>query len=82
MKPIEQLDALREFLSHHLTLRGLEEFESYLEHFTKLETREASARAIMQKFVGKVDTGIARGTETYRTRSKETYREMKAWLEE
>ena len=33
----EMLDALREFLSHHLTLRGLEEVEGYLEHFVKLE---------------------------------------------
>ena len=40
----------------------------------ELEARETSARAIMEKFVNKVDTGIAR--------SKETYREMKAWLEE
>lgn len=40
----------------------------------QIEAREASARAIMEKFVNKVDTG--------RARSKETYREMKAWLEE
>ncbi len=38
------------------------------------EKRLASARAIMEKFVGKVDSGTAR--------NKETYREMKAWLEE
>jgi len=36
--------------------------------------RLASARAIMQKFVGKVDRGVARSTETYA--------EMKQWMEE
>jgi len=40
----------------------------------KLEAREASARAIMEKIVNKVDTGRARSTETYA--------EMKAWMEE
>ena len=39
-----------------------------------LEARLASARAIMLKFVGKVDRGMAK--------SVETYAEMKAWLEE
>ncbi len=34
----------------------------------------ASARSIMEKFVFKVDTG--------RARSKETYAEMKEWLED
>ena len=33
----------------------------------------ASARAIMQRFVDKVDSGLARSTETYR--------EMKQWME-
>ena len=45
----------------------------YLE-FDDTRPKLASARAIMQKFVSKVDTGTARSTETYR--------EMKAWLEE
>ena len=36
--------------------------------------RLASARAIMQKFVDKVDSGLARSTETYA--------EMKQWMEE
>ena len=36
--------------------------------------RVANARAIMEKFVNKVDTGMARSTETYA--------EMKAWLED
>ena len=35
---------------------------------------EASARAIMQKFVDKVDSGLARSTETYA--------EMKQWMED
>ena len=39
-----------------------------------LEARLASARAIMQKFVDKVDRGMAR--------SIETYAEMKQWMEE
>ena len=34
----------------------------------------ASARAIMQKFVDKVDSGLARSTETYA--------EMKQWMED
>ena len=38
------------------------------------ESRLASARAIMQKFVDKVDRGMARSTETYA--------EMKEWLDE
>ena len=47
----------------------------YVDYAEMLEdTRLASARAIMEKFVNKVDTG--------RARSKETYAEMKAWLEE
>ena len=36
--------------------------------------REASARAIMEKFVGKVDRGMAK--------SVETYAEMKEWLDD
>ena len=44
---------------------------------TKLRQLKASldsARAIMQKFVDKVDSG--------RARSKETYAEMKEWLDD
>lgn len=40
----------------------------------ELEARLASARAIMEKFVGKVDRGMAK--------SVETYAEMTEWLEE
>ena len=36
--------------------------------------RLTTARAIMEKFIFKVDSGMAR--------SKETYAEMKEWLEE
>ena len=45
----------------------------YLE-FDDTRPKLASARAIMLKFVGKVDCGMAK--------SVETYSEMKAWLEE
>ena len=40
----------------------------------ELEAKNEAARAIMQKFVGKVDRGMAR--------SIETYAEMKQWMEE
>ena len=40
----------------------------------QLEKGNASARAIMQKFVDKVDRGTARSTETYA--------EMKQWMED
>ena len=46
----------------------------FADKVAKLEARLASARAIMEKFVNKVDTGRARSTETYR--------EMKQWMEE
>ena len=46
----------------------------YLGRAQKAESKNASARAIMQKFVDKVDRGIAR--------SIETYAEMKQWMEE
>ena len=36
--------------------------------------RNEAARAIMQKFVDKVDSGLARSTETYA--------EMKEWLDD
>ncbi len=42
------------------------------QYIKEIQRRLASARAIMEKFVNKVDTG--------RARSKETYTEMKAWL--
>jgi len=46
----------------------------YLGRAQKAEAKNASARAIMQKFVDKVDSGLARSTETYG--------EMKEWLDE
>ena len=49
-------------------VRGKEEV------IAKQENKLASARAIMQKFVDKVDRGMAR--------SIETYAEMKQWMEE
>jgi len=44
------------------------------EEAERLEEREDQARAIMQKFVDKVDRGMAR--------SVETYAEMKQWMED
>ena len=43
-------------------------------HIAQLKEENASARAIMQKFVDKVDRGMARSTETYA--------EMKEWLDD
>ncbi len=47
----------------------------YVEELNKVLAKQNNqARAIMEKFVFKVDTG--------RARSKETYAEMQAWLKE
>ena len=55
--------------------RGLIEADKYYYANTiKIEAKNASARAIMQKFVDKVDRGMARSTETYA--------EMKEWMED
>ena len=48
--------------------------EEALEIVSRIEARLASARAIMQRFVDKVDSGRARSTETYA--------EMKQWMED
>ena len=45
-----------------------------LDDVCDLEKNVTSARAIMQKFVDKVDSGLARSTETYA--------EMKQWMED
>ena len=45
-----------------------------LDDVCDLENKVTSARAIMQKFVDKVDSGLARSTETYA--------EMKQWMED
>jgi hypothetical protein len=42
------------------------------EYVASLKAENEAARAIMEKFVNKVETG--------RARSKETYAEMKEWL--
>ena len=43
----------------------------------------ASARAIMQKFVDKVDRGMARSADGWIVRcDTETYAEMKQWMED
>ena len=47
------------------------------------EIRLASARAIMQKFVDKVDRGMARSADGWIVRcDTETYAEMKQWMED
>ena len=60
---------------HYLgTTHASELLLEYASEVAQLEARLASARAIMEKFVHKVDTG--------RARSKETYAEMKQWMED
>ena len=55
-------------------LKRLAELEGMeWDKYDTLVAREASARTIMQKFVDKVDSGLARSTETYA--------EMKEWLD-
>ncbi len=44
------------------------------QYIKEIQRKLASARAIMEKFVNKVDTGRARSTETYK--------EMTEWLKE
>ena len=48
--------------------------DAWADRAHKAEKATASARAIMRKFVDKVDRGMARSTETYA--------EMKEWLDE
>ena len=57
-----------------LDVDWLEYAQDFRNQTQQLEAREASARAIMQKFVDKVDSGLARSTETYA--------EMKEWLDD
>ena len=60
---------------HYLgTTHASELLLEYAPEVAQQEARLASARAIMEKFVNKVDTG--------RARSKETYAEMKQWMED
>ena len=51
-----------------------EEMHTLVDSYAQLTDRETKARAIMQKFVDKVDSGRARSTETYA--------EMKEWLDD
>ena len=85
---IEKLYIESEEVAHRLGIKfagnedvGFEEFEDNWTRLldvtpviVQLEAREASARAIMEKFIFKVDSGMAR--------SKETYAEMKEWLDD
>ncbi len=52
----------------------LDRLEDSYDELQDTKQRLASARAIMQRFVDKVDNGRARSTETYA--------EMKEWLDE
>ena len=77
MKHSEQIYVLQEHLDKTLTRDWLwivGDLQEIGVQSTQLEARLASARAIMQKFVDKVDRGMARSTETYA--------EMKEWLDE
>ena len=49
-------------------------YDEWAKKAAQLEARLASARAIMQKFVDKVERGMAK--------SIETYAEMKEWLDD
>ena len=63
----------REDSKSWLELRWLQTHGWY-DTIADMECRELAARAIMQKFVDKVDSGRARSTETYA--------EMKQWMED
>jgi len=71
MEHTERLDAIRKATDSPLSNWMDSQVLSDLKY---LVDRLASARAIMQKFVDKVDRGMARSTETYA--------EMKQWMEE
>lgn len=71
MEHTERLDAIRKATDSPLSNWMDSQVLSDLKY---LVDRLASARAIMQKFVDKVDRGMAK--------SIETYTEMKQWMEE
>ena len=71
MEHTERLDAIRKATYSHLSNWMDSQVLSDLKY---LVDRLASARAIMQKFVDKVDRGMAK--------SIETYTEMKQWMED
>ena len=71
MEHTERLDAIRKATDSPLSNWMDSQVLSDLKY---LVDRLASARAIMQKFVDKVDRGMAK--------SIETYAEMKQWMEE
>ena len=71
MEHTERLDAIRKATDSPLSNWMDSQVLSDLKYLT---ARLASARAIMQKFVDKVDRGMAK--------SIETYTEMKQWMED
>jgi len=71
MEHTERLDAIRKATDSPLSNWMDSQVLSDLKY---LVDRLASARAIMQKFVDKVDRGMAK--------SIETYAEMKQWMED
>jgi len=71
MEHTERLDAIRKATDSPLSNWMDSQVLSDLKY---LVDRLASARAIMQKFVDKVDRGMAK--------SIETYTEMKQWMED
>ena len=57
-----------------ISSEGKEQHLKMIQEVVKQQAQLASARAIMQRFVDKVDSGLARSTETYG--------EMKQWMED
>ena len=74
----EELEQWKRPILCHWCKEGVTDVEAYVHYKScakhPLTARLASARAIMQKFVDKVDRGMAR--------SIETYAEMKQWMED
>ena len=68
-KSLDKIEKLKEAIDEYDGIALNDSFKIY-----RLEKANASARAIMQRFVDKVDSGLARSTETYG--------EMKEWLDE
>ena len=84
----EELEEWKRPILCHWCKEGVTDAEAY-EHYKScgknpLAASLASARAIMQKFVDKVDRGMARSTDGWIVvhNDMETYAEMKEWLDE
>ena len=74
MKPFTELAMYIEGMQTRRKLDGLSRYARLDNLMNEVQADLASAHSIMKKFVNKVDTGMARSTETYR--------EMKEWLNE